>query len=169
MAAVAAWILLTIAVLAAVVFTVAPIVPGTIFVFAGAIAWGLLRGFEDFAWWFWVVQVVLAVASLAIDNVAQVLGVQRAGGSKEAMLGGTIGVFVGPLVLAPLIGPFALLVGPPIGAVVGSVAGELYLRRARHEVAATARGALLSWFVGTVARLAIVTVQVALLLIVVVA
>lgn len=163
-------VVVVVAMLAAVFFTVVPLLPGTLFVLAGALAFGAIEGFEPFHWWFWVVQVGLAIAYIAVDNVAQLFGVQRAGGSPKAMWGGTIGVFVGPLAMAPVLGPFALFVGPPVGAVAGSVLGEVLHRRGADtpsEPAGSLRGigwgAAFAYLIGMVAKLAVLTVQLVLL------
>ncbi|MCW2949974.1 MAG: hypothetical protein JWN41_987, partial [Thermoleophilia bacterium] len=117
-------------------------------------------------------------------NVAQIAGVRRLGGSRSAMVGGAVGVFVGPLVLAALIGPFALLVGPPVGAVAGTLVGENVARRRRQAAAGSVdggahgaqlppndrasyrrlgMGALLAYLVSTGLKLGIIVVQVVLL------
>ena len=156
--------------LAAAFFTVVPVLPGALLVPLGAVACALVDGWDQFAWWFWVAQAVLIAVSIAVDQVAQLVGVKRAGGSRHAMWGGAIGVFAGPFVLALVLGPFALLVGPPIGAVVGTLAGEEYGRsragrsdgapRDYHRLGTVA---LLAFAVGTSIKLVLVAVQVGIL------
>lgn len=164
------WIVVAFAAFAAVAFTVVPVIPGTFFPPLAMLAIGLLDGFDAFPWWAWVAQVLLGGVYLVVDNVMQVMGVRRAGGSKGAMAGGAVGTFAGPLVLAPLMGPFALLLGPPVGAVVGTLGGEWYARRqagtARPTVAEHRRlsvGALIAFAASTVVKLGIVLVQLTLL------
>lgn len=166
---------IALAALASVFFTVVPIVPGTVFVPIGALVCGFVAGWNGLGWWFWIAQAVLVGVYLLVDNVAQVLGVRRLGGSRAAMVGGTIGVFVGPIVLGLVLGPLALFVGPPIGAVVGTIIGESRARRRsiegaevvpgqpRATYARLGTGALVAFIVGTTAKLVLVTVQVALL------
>jgi uncharacterized protein len=153
---------------------VVPILPGTLFPPAGAAAVGALEGWDTFAWWFWVAQALLVIAYFVVDHVAQVLGVKRAGGSRAAMFGGAAGALVGPFALAPVMGPFALLFGPPVGAVAGTLLGESWARkragvdrvsRAEHQRLGT--GALLAYVAGTVVKLAVLGVQVGLLVLVV--
>lgn len=176
--------IIALATIAAVFFTVVPVVPGTLFVLLAAAACGLVAGWDGLAWWFWVAQLLLVATYLVIDNVAQVLGVRRVGGSRAAMVGGTIGVFLGPIVLGLVAGPLALFLGPPIGAVVGTLAGEARARRVAGtttgvpgttgvaaEVAGEGdagyvrlgAGALIAFVVGTSLKLLLVTIQVALL------
>jgi len=162
-----------IATLAGAFFTVVPLLPGTLFLPLGAVVCALIVDWDLFPWWFWVAQAVLVGGYLLVDNLVQLLGVRRAGGSRSAMVGGAVGVFVGPLALAPLMGPLALLLGPPIGAVAGTLIGEERARRRRSssEQAAPGRAygklgiaALIAFAVGTAIKLTIIAAQVALLL-----
>ena len=161
---------ITLAALAGTFFTVVPLLPGTLFVPLGAVVCALIRGWDTFAWWFWAVQLVLVVAYVLIDNLAQLHGVRRAGGSRQAMIGGAVGVFVGPLLLAAVLGPLALFLGPPVGAVAGTLIGEERARRRastepvqRSDYHRLGFGALLAFVVGTSLKLATLAVQVLLL------
>ncbi|MCW2923099.1 MAG: hypothetical protein JWM98_503 [Thermoleophilia bacterium] len=170
-----ATILLVIGIAAIVgaLLTVVPIVPGTLAMPLALAACGAIAGWDRTSAWDWAAQAVLVVAYLLVDNVAQALGVRRVGGSRSAIIGGAIGVFVGPLLLAAVTGPLALFIGPPVGAVVGTLLGEERARR--RQVAPGARPdragyrrigavALIAFVVGTGVKLAIVAVQVGLLL-----
>lgn len=128
--------------LIACAFTFVPLLPGTLFVFVAIVVIGVDQGFDSFSWYFWLGQILLAALYLVIDNVAQLLGIQRRGGSKEALIGGTIGVMVGALVCAPFIGPFAILVGPPLGAVGGTLLGECYARQRSEPASGSQRDEL---------------------------
>jgi uncharacterized protein YqgC (DUF456 family) len=163
-------VIVAVTALASTFFTVVPLLPGTLLVPAGAIACGFVVGWSELPWWSWVLQALLVTGALLIDNVAQALGVRRIGGSRAAMVGGAIGVFAGPLVLALVIGPFALLFGPAIGAVVGTIAGEEYPQhrstdtgtdRSNHVRLGT--GALVAFVVGTSVKLVLVGTQLVLL------
>lgn len=167
-------LVVAVAALASAFFTVVPIVPGAIFVPIGAAVCAQVVGWDEFAWWFWAVQAALVTAYLVVDNVAQLFGVRRVGGSRQAMFGGAIGVFAGPILLALVMGPLALLLGPPIGAVAGTIIGEERARRRDHSRGATPReyhrlgvGALVAWALGTAMKLVLVAVQVGVLLYVV--
>lgn len=158
--------------IAGVLFTVVPIVPGALFAPVGAVAIGITQGWDRIPGWLWAVQAVLVVSYLLIDNLAQLVGVKRVGGSRSAMAGGAIGVFAGPLVLAFVSGPLALLFGPPIGAVVGTLVGEQRSRRAAGSAAASMReygrlgvGALVAFVLSMVLKLLLISVQVAVMLV----
>jgi hypothetical protein len=99
----------------------------------------------------------------------------------------------GPFVLAPISGPLAILLGPPIGAVVGTVVGERYARRKSDQALLDQAGpenrtlnledeagvaapssyrklsgwALVSFFAGTMVKFGILGVQAILLVAVV--
>ncbi|MCW2972995.1 MAG: hypothetical protein JWN72_1268 [Thermoleophilia bacterium] len=166
-------LVIAVAAFASALFTVAPLLPGTLFLpLAAAIVGWVTGDWERFPTWFWVAQALLVVAYFVVDHVAQVAGVKRVGGSRGAMVGGAVGVFAGPLILAALIGPFALLLGPPVGAVAGTLVGEQYAHRRRRELAPDAAapdykrlgfGALVAYLVSTGVKLGIIVVQVVLL------
>lgn len=145
--------------LAAVLFTIVPILPGTIFVIPGILLYGLIAGFEPFSALFWVGQVVLMVINFLSDNIAQIFGIKKMGGSKAGMIGGTIGMFVLPFFLAAL-GPLAIIFGPLVGAVVGAMIGETLMRRRTGEVVKVGWGSALSFFAGTFLKLILVGIQV---------
>lgn len=163
-------LIVAITALAAAFFTVVPVLPGSLLVPAGAAVCALVDGWDQFPWWFWVAQAVFVALAIGVDQVAQLVGVRRAGGSRHAMWGGAIGVFAGPFVLALAIGPFALLVGPPLGAVAGTLIGEEYGRSRAGRGADAPRDyqrlgtvALLAFAVGTSIKLGLVAVQVGIL------
>lgn len=158
------------ATIASVLLTIVPLVPGTIFIPIGAALCALVIGWDAFPWWFWVAQVLLAAMYLVVDNFAQVVGVRKLGGSRQAMVGGAIGVFVGPIVLALFTGPLALFIGPPVGAVAGTVLGERWARRGADTSAAGAGqysrlgvAAFVAYVMSTGVKLGLVGIQIALL------
>ncbi len=168
-------VLIVVVALAATFFTVVPLLPGPLFVPAGAVA-AIWLVDAEFGWTFWVVQAMFAVLGIAVDQVVQVSRIRRAGGSRGAMVGGAVGVFVGPLALAPLLGPIAVLVGPPVGAMVGTIVGEQRSRRragalvaagatdaTRGEYRRLGFAALAAYVVGTAIKLVLVGIQVAIL------
>lgn len=147
-------------------FTAVPVLPGALFVLLGAIGFGLVVDFEPFSVWFWVGQAVLTALYLLADNLAQVYGIRRAGGSAQAVIGASIGVLLGPFVFALVMGPFALFVGPIAGAVIGAVLGERYARShsTTNDLVRTGKGAIISFILGTAMKFALVAMQVGWLL-----
>lgn len=151
-------------------FTIVPVLPGGIFPLAALAAVGATEGWRTVPVWTWITMSVLLVLYVLVDNLAQLLGVQRLGGSRRAMAVGALGVVVGPLLLAPLLGPLALVLGPPIGAIVGTIVGERSSSRRAGQPSPTVAhyrrlgtGALVAFVLGTFAKLGLVTMQVGLL------
>jgi uncharacterized protein YqgC (DUF456 family) len=152
-------ILASLFMLGAIGFTIVPILPGTLLVFPGIVAYGLIKSFSPFDKWFWIGEIVLTVIIFVADNVAQVFGIKKMGGSKAGLWGGTIGMFVIPLIISPL-GPIAVIFGPLIGAVAGAMIGELFARRTSTEILKVGFGATLSFLGGTFFKVILVLVQV---------
>ncbi|WP_313644006.1 DUF456 domain-containing protein [Stenotrophomonas sp.] len=91
-----------------------PALPGVPLVFVGLLvaAWG--DGFERVGWLPLVVLGVLTVISVIVDVIATVIGAQKVGASKLALLGSAIGTVVGLFFM-----PIGLFVGPFAGALLG--------------------------------------------------
>jgi uncharacterized protein YqgC (DUF456 family) len=147
--------------LGALFTTLVPVFPGgALLVIPGALLYGWIVDFSPFSTAFWIGQAVLIAVNMLSDNVAQLLGIKKMGGSKAGMIGGTVGMFALPLLISPL-GPIALIFGPLIGAVVGAMAGEMYIRRTRDEVVKVGFGSALSFLAGTFFKVVLVCVQIA--------
>jgi uncharacterized protein YqgC (DUF456 family) len=161
------------ATLAAIWFTIVPIIPGSLLIPVAAIAIGFMSSFDVFSWPFWVGQALLVAAAFVIDNLAQLAGVRVVGGSRSSMIGSGIGVLVGPFAMAPLLGIVGLIIGPIVGAAVGAVAGEVHWRRKHgHDQPSVGHAArisgvvIITYVVSLMARLTLVVVQAAWLVIV---
>jgi len=91
-----------------------PALPGVPLVFAGLLvaAWG--DGFERVGWLPLVVLGVLTIISVVVDVLSTVIGAQKVGASKLALLGSAIGTVVGLFFM-----PIGLFVGPFAGALIG--------------------------------------------------
>lgn len=145
--------------MAALFFTVVPILPGTLFVLPGFLIYGWMVGWDHFTWVFWVGQSVLIIVNFLSDNIAQIFGIKKMGGSKAGMIGGSLGMFILPLLISPL-GPLAIVFGPLLGAVLGAMVGELLMRRKTHEVVKVGWGSLLSFLAGTFFKVLLVGIQI---------
>ncbi|HEU4963997.1 MAG TPA: DUF456 domain-containing protein [Bacilli bacterium] len=146
--------------LAALFFSIIPLLPGTIFVIPGVVAYGLIVDWEPFGTGFWVGQIILTIVNFLSDNVAQVFGIKKMGGSKAGMVGGTIGMFVLPIFIG-FLGPLAVILGPLLGAVLGAMLGEwLVHRKSTDEVMKIGWGSALSFLAGTFFKFMLVGVQI---------
>ncbi|ASS75338.1 hypothetical protein CIG75_10275 [Tumebacillus algifaecis] len=151
----------TLFMLAALFTTLVPIFPGgALLVIPGALIYGWIVDFSDLSWGFWLGQSVLIIVGMISDNVAQILGIKKMGGSKAGMIGGTIGMFVLPFLIS-FLGPLALIFGPLLGAIVGAMLGEMYMRRKRDEVIKVGFGSALSFLAGTFLKVLLVGIQIA--------
>ena len=140
------WLISTLLILTGLVGLVAPLLPGTILIFAGVAfaAWaedfsrisGLTVGFLAF----------LTALAWILEYVAGLLGAKAAGASRAALVGAAVGT-----VLGVVSGFWGLLFFPLLGA----FAGEFY---ARGNALGAGRVSLATWIgilVGTIAKVAI--------------
>jgi uncharacterized protein YqgC (DUF456 family) len=95
-----------------------PIIPSVLFILAGFLLYGVFFTFEPFGWFFWIVQSLFIVLLFVADYIANMIGVQKYGGSRAGIWGSTIGLLVGPFVI-PVLG---ILIGPFIGAFIAELA-----------------------------------------------
>lgn len=91
-----------------------PALPGVPLVFVGLLVAAWTEGFERVGWLPLVVLGVLTLISVVIDVLSTVIGAQKVGASKLALLGAAIGTVVGLFFM-----PIGLFVGPFAGALVG--------------------------------------------------
>lgn len=91
-----------------------PIIPGPPLSFIGI----LILHFTDFAEYstkFLLILAFIATLVTVLDFVVPVWGTKKFGGTKAGMWGATIGMIIGMIFL----GPFGLIFGPLVGAIVG--------------------------------------------------
>ncbi len=114
------WMLVVLLIGAGLAGTVLPALPGTAFIFAGILLGAWIDDFQHVGAVPLIVIGVLAVLSWVLDFVASLLGAQRAGASREALIGAMVGTVAGLLM-----GLIGVLFMPLVGAVIG----ELIARR----------------------------------------
>ncbi len=91
-----------------------PVLPGIPLVFVGLLIAAWTEGFERVGWLPLVVLGVLTLISIVVDILSTVVGAQKVGASKKALLGAAIGTVAGLFFM-----PIGLFVGPFAGAAVG--------------------------------------------------
>lgn len=149
------WLLAGILVLVGMAGTVLPALPGAPLVFLGLLLAAWIDGFQRVGWLALTLLGVLTLLSLGVDLLATSLGAQRAGASRQAILGAALGTVVGLFFGLP-----GILAGPFLGAVAGE-----YL--ARRDVAQAGRAGLGTWLglvLGAAAKLALAFTMLALFL-----
>jgi hypothetical protein len=117
------WILSVALIVAGVVGTVLPALPGTLFVLAGIVLGAWIDDFSRVGWGVLSVIGVLALLAWVLDYVAGLLGARKAGASRQAIIGAALGT---------LAGLFMGLVGVLFMPLVGAAIGEFVARR-DHE------------------------------------
>lgn len=142
----ALWIVAVLLVIVGLAGTVLPVLPGTVFVFAGLLIAAWAQDFAEVGGWTIALLGALTVLSFVVDFAASALGAKRVGASRAAVIGAAIGTVVGiPFGIA------GLLAGPFVGAVVGELAaGPDLLKAGKVGV-----GAWVGFVLGTVLKLAL--------------
>lgn len=148
---IALWILALVLIVAGVVGTVLPALPGAILVFAGVALAAWADGFARIGGWTLGVLGVLTALAWLVDFVSGYYGARRAGASPLALVGAAIGTVAG--VFTGLAG---LVFMPLAGAAVGEFLAQRDALRAGKVGLATWLGML----AGTAAKVAIVFLMV---------
>lgn len=64
---------------------------------------------------------IISVVATILDNFIAIWGTHKFGGTKAGVRGSMFGMVFGIFILTPFIGPFSVIVGPFLGAVVGEL------------------------------------------------
>jgi uncharacterized protein YqgC (DUF456 family) len=139
--------------LAGVVGSIVPFVPGAPLIFAGALLHAVATDFNPIGAGRLAILAALGVLGWALEHVAGAVGARRAGASRAAVVGAMIGMVVGVMVA-----PIGLLLGP----ILGAIAGELLSGRAPEASVRAGIGAAVGALTGVVAHFAMALVMVAL-------
>jgi hypothetical protein len=133
-------------VLAGVLGTVLPVLPGALLVFGGLFLAAWAQDFTRVGLWGLAIIFVLLVLAFAVDFIASLLGAKRLGASPKALIGAGLGGFIGVFFGLP-----GILLGPFIGAVMG----ELIARGGFRQAAKVGVGTWLGLLFAAVAKLVI--------------
>jgi len=121
-----------------------PALPGPIISYFGLVSL-YFSSHQPFTDRFMLIWLALAVGITALDNIVPILGTQKMGGSKKGVWGSIIGLVFGLMFL----GPFGILIGPFIGAVVGELIGGKKFNLALRA----GFGSFLGFLTGTILKL----------------
>lgn len=117
------WVLSIALIVLGLAGTVLPLLPGTLLVWGGIVLGAWIDDFARVETTSVVVVSVLALLAWALDYVAGLMGAQKVGASKQALLGAAVGTVAGL---------FMGLVGVLFMPLVGAAIGE-YLARKDHS------------------------------------
>lgn len=140
------YVLAGIAIIAGLVGSILPNLPGIPMMFGGMLLAAWAGHFDRIRVWVVVVLGVLAAFSVVFDFLAGTYGAKRYGASGAAVWGALIGTIVGIFFGIP-----GLLLGPFLGA----VSGELVSGRPIDQAARVGVGTWIGLLIGTAIKLAV--------------
>jgi len=125
---------------------IVPAVPGVPLVFAGMLLAAWADGFERIGAFVLIVLGALTLVSVVIDVLSSVLGAQRVGASRLALVGAFVGGLAGMFFL-----PLGLFIGP----FAGALAGEWLYTRKLGKAAKVGVGTSVGILIGMTLKLAL--------------
>jgi len=140
------WVLAALIILAGIVGTVVPALPGVPMIFAGLVLAAWSDGFTVIGWGTLSVLGVLTLFAVLIDYLAAAFGAKRLGASTRAFWGATLGA---------IIGMFFGLIGIILGPFIGAVSAELSGGQGARQAGRSGYGVWLGMVLGTAAKLSI--------------
>jgi len=149
------WILAGLIVIAGLVGTVVPVLPGIPVIWAGLVLAAWITNFEPVGWGTLAILGVLTLLSIAIDFMAAAFGAKRQDASPRAFWGATLGAIIGIFFGLP-----GIILGPFIGAVMA----ELAEGRGAHQAGRSGYGVWVGVVLGTAAKLSIAFVMLGIFL-----
>lgn len=133
---------------------VIPMMPGTILIFAAALAYAFFDGFQAVGWPTVIVLGLLALAATSADLWATGMGARAGGASGWSVLAGIAGGLIGMVVLS--------LPGAIAGALLGVVGVEVARVGDWRKALKAGGGWLAGWLVSAVLQLAIGLIMIAI-------
>lgn len=140
------WLLAGVIIVAGLVGTVVPVLPGIPVIFAGLVLLAWSTDYAVVGWGTIAVLTALTVVSIIIDFLASAFGAKRLGASPRAFWGATIGAIVGIFFGLP-----GIILGPFIGAVSAEMVGG----QSAVQAGRSGYGTWIGIIMGTAAKLAI--------------
>jgi hypothetical protein len=154
------WLLCAALIVSGIAGTVLPLLPGTALVLAGIVVGAWMDGFTKVGGGTVAAIAALAALSWLLEYLAALMGAQRAGASRAALVGAAVGTVVGLMM-----GIVGVLFMPLVGAAVGEYWSRRDQRRAIDVGLATWLGTLVGMIAKVVIAFTMVGIFVAALLI----
>ncbi len=133
---------------------VLPIFPGSILIFAAALGYAVLDGFQTVGWITLLVLGLLAAAGTSADLWATSMGARAGGASGWSILAGMVGGLVGLLVFS--------LPGSIVGALLGMILVEVLRVKDWRKALKSGGGWLMGWLLSVILELAIGLIMIAI-------
>ena len=131
--------------------TVLPVLPGTLLVWGGIVLGAWIDNFSRVGTTTVLVISALAILAWGLDYVAGLMGAQKAGASKQALLGAALGTVTGL---------FMGLVGVLFMPLFGAAVGEYLARRDHSRAVKVGVATWIGIMVGLVAKVALAFIMV---------
>ncbi len=145
------WVLCVALIVLGLAGTVLPLLPGTVLVWGGIVVGAWIDDFARVGTTTVVVVSVLAVLAWALDYLAGLMGAQKAGASKQALLGAAVGTVVGL---------FMGLVGVLFMPLVGAAVGEYVARKDQNRAVKVGVATWVGIMVGLIAKVVLAFIMV---------
>lgn len=117
--------------------TVLPVLPGIPMLFGGIWLVAAVDNYQRLGWWWLLLIGALGALGVLVDFVAATMGAKRAGASRRALWGASLGTIVGMFFGIP-----GLIVGPFVGALLGELTSGTSVLRSTHVGVSTWLGLL---------------------------
>ncbi len=137
--------------LAGIVGSFVPVLPGVPLAWVGLLVYAWVTGFERIPILLVAIFFVLTALTVTLDVMAPMLGARRYRASKFGIVGAFVGLIVG-IIFIPYVG---IIVGPLAGAFLG----ELIRVRQPKLALKAALGALVGFVAGTLFKLVVILVM----------
>jgi len=131
-----------------------PILPGTILIWLGVLAYALVEGFQAIDWLTFVVLTLIALITGTADIWLALLGAKTGGASFWALVYGMIGGIVGFFLFGALLPIVGNLFGGIIGYALGILIGQYQKHRDWNLALKASFGGIVGWGIATVVQFA---------------
>ena len=119
-----------------------PVLPGPLTGWVGLLIFHLTDA-VPMNWTFLIITLIVALGIWLLDYIIPAMGTKRFGGSKAGMVGTTLGLIIGLIFL----GPFGIIVGPFLGALIGELINKSEFDKALKAAFGSFLGFIASTFI----------------------
>jgi uncharacterized protein YqgC (DUF456 family) len=150
----AATIIVLVVMVVGLLGTVLPVLPGPVLIFAAALVFAVLDGFQAIGWPSLAVIGVLALVATGVDLLTSSIGAKVGGASGWSIAAGMVGGLVGTLLFA--------LPGTILGALLCVLLAEYIRLKDWRPAARSSTGWLVGWLLSSVIRFGIAVAMIAI-------
>lgn len=144
-------VICSIFIIAALLGTVLPVLPGLPLAWAGILIYAAVTGFERISLTTTLVLLFVTIAAMAVGYFAPVLGAKKIKASRWGVFGAFVGLTVGILT----IGFWGIIIGPFLGALIG----ELIAQKPPGTALKSAFGTFVGFLSGTLLEIIVILVM----------